>query len=310
MRLYNIFYICKSCLPIIKDTKSYNLNDDTYVVVVKKWGECKKSLDALRNIECFEEKISNLYQLLDWRVKMDDVKLTEGERIKYDRYIGEISYAAETLVNLCNDMEMGKTESGIDVKIPKCASLKEYMGYLKEIDFIFTQCPYLLQRNEEIKFNNVDVGSQWLVFAVLGASGTFYILNNLAKLVQKAIEIKSNIFVLKQQEEALEEMRQKNEVGSEVIDTFKKLKQMTMDKCVSELEGDIGELKDNEERSKVERSLESLAYLMDKGVEIYSSIETPKEIKVLFPFEKDTAILPDNIQKLIEDKNGTKDTDK
>lgn len=45
-----------------------------------------------------------------------------------------------------------------------------------------------------------------------------------------------------------------------------------------------------------------MVVLMDKGVEIYSSIETPKEIKVLFPVDKDTAILPDNITKLIEDK--------
>ena len=48
--------------------------------------------------------------------------------------------------------------------------------------------------------------------------------------------------------------------------------------------------------------MNSLVNTMDKCVELYSSIETPKEIKVLFPFEKDTAILPDNITKLIEEK--------
>lgn len=38
---------------------------------------------------------------------------------------------------------------------------------------------------------------------------------------------------------------------------------------------------------------------LHKGVEIHSSIETPKEIKVLFPLQKDTAVLPDNILKLM-----------
>lgn len=307
MRLYNIFYICKSCLPNIKAIKTREVVNDSNVVLIRNWGECKKSLDALRTLECFEEKISNLYKVLDWRAKIDDVRLPVGEKPLFDKYLGEISYSVEILVKLCEDMEIGKVESGIDVKIPKCNSLKEYMGYLKEIDFIFSQCPYLICNDEEIKFNNVDVGSQWLVFAIVGAPVTFCILNNLAKLVQKAVEIKSNILVLKQQEEILEEMCQKNETGREVIDAFKKLKKITMDKCVRELEEDIGELRDNEERSKVERSVESLAYLMDKGVEIYSSIETPKEIKVLFPFEKDTAILPDNIQKLIEDKSMDED---
>lgn len=199
-------------------------------------------------------------------------------------------------------MEMGKTESGIDVKIPKCSSLKEYMGYLKEIDFIFAQCPYLLHEKEEIKFNNVDVGSQWLVFAVAGATTSFYILNNLAKLIQKAISISSNILVYKQQEEALREMQLKNEVMEETVDVFKKFKQALLDKSISELEADIGELQDGEEQDKVKKTLENMVILMDKGVEIYSSIETPKEIKVLFPMDKDTAILPDNITKLIEDK--------
>lgn len=54
------------------------------------------------------------------------------------------------------------------------------MSYLKEIDFILTQCPYLSSEKEELKFNNVDVGSQWLSFFLI-AAGTFQILNNLGK---------------------------------------------------------------------------------------------------------------------------------
>ncbi len=302
MRLYNIFYICKSCLPIIKETKTSELENNSNVVMIRNWGECKKSMDVLQTLECFEERISKLYKLLDWRVKIDDVRLPVGEKPVFDKYIGEISYAVETLVKLCDDMEMGKAGSGIDVKIPKCKSLKEYMGYLKEVDFIFTQCPYLLNDQEEIQFKNVDVGSQWLAFAVVGISGAFYILNNLAKLIQKAIAIKSNVLVYRQQEEILKEMQSKNEVMDETVETFKRFKQDILDKSVSELESDIGELKDGEERDKVKKTLENMVVLMDKGVEIYSSIETPKEIKVLFPFEKDTAILPDNILKLIEEK--------
>ncbi len=308
MKLYNIFYICKSCLPAIKDVDISTYSNDNNTVFIKNWLNCKISLDVLQNIECFREKIHELYKLLDWRINLDVPKLPTIDKNAFFRNLSAISYAVETLVNLCDELEMGKTESGIDVKILKCNSLKEYVGYLKEIDFIFTQCPYLLHDKEEIKFKNVDVGSQWLVFAITGITASFYILNNLAKLIQKAIAISSNILVYRQQEETLKEMQLKGEVLEETVDVFKKFKQTLLENSVSDLENDIGKLQNGEERDKVKKTLEDMVVLMDKGVEIYSSIETPKEIKVLFPMDKDNAILPDNITKLIEDKES--DTEK
>lgn len=307
MRLYNVFYICKSALPGIKEMSISELSNDNNVVLVRNWKNCKTSLDILKSIECFDEKITALYKFLDWRATAydGDMRLPPADRRMFEKYIFEVTYAVETLINLCDSMEMGKADSGIDVKIPKCNSLKEYMNYLKDIDFIFTQCPYLLHEKEEVRFNNVDVGSQWLTFAVVGITGSFYILNNLARIIQEVIAFKSNILICKQQEEFLKEYQQKHEIMDETIAVFKKMKQDVMDKCVSDLENDIGELKDGEERDKVKKAIEDLAVLIDKGVEIYSSIETPKEIKVLFPFEKDTAILPDNLLKMIEDKGNS-----
>ena len=101
----------------------------------------------------------------------------------------------------------------------------------------------------------------------------------------------------------LETMRLKNEATNETIDVFKKMKRMVMDGYVNDLESEIGELSNGEERGKVEKSLEKLSLLIDKGVEIYSSIDTPNEVKVLFPTNKDNLILPDNIIKLLEKKD-------
>ena len=249
-----------------------------------------------------------MYSIIDWfQLEKETARISSEHKSIIKEKLAKITYSVETMVKLSDMMDMGKTESGVDIKIPKCSSLKEYMWYLKEIDFIFTQCPYLLHDKEEIKFNNVDVGSQWIVFVISGITASYYILNNLAKLIQKAIELKSNILVCKQQEEFLEEYKKKNNVLEETITLFKEMKQEIMDKCVADLEADIGELHDHEERDKVKRTVEDLVVLMDKGVELYSSIETPKEIKVLFPMNKDTAILPDNITKLIENKEINKE---
>ena len=59
MKLYNIFYICKSCLPAIKDVDISTYSNDNNTVFIKNWLNCKISLDVLQNIECFREKYMN-----------------------------------------------------------------------------------------------------------------------------------------------------------------------------------------------------------------------------------------------------------
>ena len=301
MKFYNVYFICKTCYPVLCDSEITAIKPGQGFWV-ENWGECQKALNELRKIPIFIKLVDDIYDTMTpyERSKVrPDISDSTGK--KFYRLLNELKTSVDTVINLYE--LVGNTDSayGIDVKIPECDSLKEYMDYLKEVDFIFTQCPYLLDHDEQIKFNNVDVGSQWLSFFVI-SSGTFYILNNLAKLIQKAIALKSHLTTLKMQEEMLHTMSSKNQVTDEVIDIFKTMKHTLVNKYVEELESEIGELSDGEERGKVEKSLEKLVNLMDKGVEIYSSIETPNEIKLLFPNSEENLILPDNLVKLIESK--------
>ena len=306
MRLYNIYYICCACKDKISADVGIEAikNSDNRIVAykVKGWGTLKEVLEQLNNISFMRQVVRDVYSIIDLLDRDNErPSLSQHRKDRFDIALNKLKHYLEAIQQLYDSLNIGESYTGIDVKIPKCDSLKEYMDYLKEIDFIFTQCPYLLAKDEEIKFNNVDVGSQWLSFFLV-TSGTFGILNNLAKLVNKAVAIKSNMFVCKQHEEQVKTMQLKNEVGEEVLDVFKKLKQNVLSNSVAELEAELGELQDGEERGKVEKTLEKMVTLIDKGVEIYSSIETPNEIKVLFPANEDNPILPDNIVKLLEKK--------
>lgn len=300
MRLYNISYICKKYLPDIQEVK---IIFEASGYRVKGWGKCKKSMEIIRNIDYFRTIVDKIYFSLDaFNRDLEEPLISQIRANSIEQNFKELLGAMKVLAELYDFSKMEKSGGGIDVKIPNCDSLKEYISYLKDIDFIFTQCPYFLNDKEEIKFKKVDIGSQWLIFCIVGISGSFYILNNLAKLIQKVVEIKSNVLVYKQQEEVLKEMQKKNEVSKEILEVFNKMKQIVIDKCVTDLESDIGELSDGEERDKVKKTLEIMMKLMDKGVEFHSSIETPKEIQVLFPPEKDIEALSDNVLKLIEER--------
>lgn len=140
-------------------------------------------------------------------------------------------------------------------------------------------------------------------------SASFVILNNLATLMNKAVALMSNKKVLDMQEETYKTMQLKNEITQETIDAFKKMKEITYKSYVDELQDELGELKDGDEEGRVSKSLEKLANLIDKGIEIHTSIETPKEIKVLFPFVETQQTLPDGLLKYLEDKSSQSGTE-
>lgn len=306
MRLYNIYYVCKICKENIEKISAPVVKNSSGQVIgyrINGWGDCKNVIEEVRNIKCLTKYTENVYEALGVMERDKDSPIVSPEtKNKVLVSLENLRIAMQTIVALYDSLDIGESETGIDIKIPKCDSLKEYMDYLKEIDFILTQCPYLLSDDEEIKFKNVDVGSQWLTF-VLVTAGTFGILNNLAKIVEKAIAIKSHLLILRQQEELVTEMKLKNEATQETLDIFRKMKRDAMEGYVKDLESELGELKDGEERGKVEKSLEKLCVLIDKGVEIYSSIDTPNEVKALFPMSENNLILPDNIVKLLEKKD-------
>lgn len=220
---------------------------------------------------------------------------------KINSKLNVITTKMQTIIELYESMNLGEGGNGIDIKIPPCDDLKDYITYLKDIEFIFSQCPFLQCENEILKFESVDVGSNWLRLTIV-ATSTCMILNNTAALVDKALILRSHYASIRQQEEILKSQQNKNELSKEIIESYKFLHNTYMDAAISMLEKDLGYLKDPEERDKAERSLEKMADLLDKGCEIYATLDSPDEVQVLFPEIQSHLELPDNIMKYLEDK--------
>ncbi len=305
MRLYNVYYTCKAAFNGLKKLKILTIGKSGGYTL-NNWTVCKQVIESLFTIDFITYDAQKLYDVLSPidREKIDpDIGYSTLEKFKilYDKLLAKL----EAVIDLYESMKDGASQPGIDIKVPSCNSLKEYIKILDDIDFVFTQCPYLINENEEIKYKGTDVGSDWITFAIImstTASASFIILNNLASIMNKVIALISNKKILDMQDEMLKTMQLKNEATQETIDVLKKIKENTYKKYVDELQDELGKLKDGEEEGKVSKSLEKLVNLVDKGVEIHTSIETPKEIKVLFPFVETQQSLPDSLLKYIEDK--------
>lgn len=304
MRLYNIYYTCKTVLSDIE-----NLHVETTPTEAKRlisWESYKQALLTLFSFDFIKEDAKATYNVLN-PIEQEQTQPVIGRNTYHKLVVKNkvILCKIKAVIDLYESIKDGSSQSGIDIKIPPCDSLKEYINILRDIDFILNQCPYLKSETEEIQYNGTDVGSDWVTFAIVVSSATsagFFILNNLASLVNKAISLKSNKKILDMQDEIYKTMQMKNEVTQDTIDAFNKMKELTYKQYMNELQEELGKLKDGDEEGRASKSLEKLSDLIDKGLEIHTSIETPKEIKVLFPFVESQQTLSDNLIKYLEDK--------
>lgn len=311
MRLYSTYYICRNLLETLMRVDFKRDLIYTQIYTIPNWKGYKEALMALRKIPLFTKEADDIYEMVpvfqrEKEVPTIDDSIATKLKAKNENLYNRVT----TIIELYESMNLQQTKHGIDVKIPECSELKEYINYLKELDFVFTQCPYLLSKDEKIEFDTVDVGSNWLSFVVIvsaGASVAFYILNNMAILLEKAIRLRSHYNNVKQQEESLKIAKKRTELAEAEVEIFQTLKKHYMKEMLDELKEEISPLNDGEEEGKVEKSLEKLIGLMDKGVEIYASLDTPKDVQVLFPAIDEANCLPENILKYIEDKNQTEE---
>ncbi|NBH27672.1 hypothetical protein D3Z60_18285 [Lachnospiraceae bacterium] len=308
MRLYNTYYICKQCRDIIKGL-SFTSKGQTYKI--NNWFSYREALFTVRQIDIFSESVDIFYETVPVFVReKEEPEIDADIRSRLLNLMSTMVKEMDVIIELYESINDSENEKGIDVKIPPCDSLEQYISYLKEINFIFSQCPFLQHKDGTIKFKTVDVGSQWLSFAIMATTGTAvvtYILKNLAILVDKTIQIKSHIKNIEQQEEVLRAKKLQNDVLESTLEGFRILKKHYYEEAVDSIEAENKDtpLKDGEERGKVEKCMEKLGELLDKGVEIYASIDTGKDIQVLFPALQDKVELSDSVIKYIEDKQNS-----
>lgn len=311
MRLYGMYYICKQYIDKVSamkvDTKTAN---GSTVYSISSWQEKSHILNELGQIPFLHDNAKKLYQSIPIiYCDSNNFEISKGMYQNYMSARNDLLVAMKTVINLyeqLNPNSTDKTDLGFDVKLPQFNSVGEFAKCLEDLDFIINQCPYLRQEDSEIKYGSVDVGSTWLTFLIVGATATT-ILTNFGKIADMAIKVKSHFVTLKMQEEYLHSLKIKNEVLSDVYDTFQQLSNKIKEDAVSELETELHPLSDGEERGKVGKSLEKLSYWMDKGMQIYSSIDAPKDIKNIFPEQAEMNFLSDDIMKLIEAKKDTED---
>lgn len=296
MRLYTIYRICESNIEnLMSFKKIYNFAESKYEI--ENWVKTKTALEQIYQIDAFKEKALKIYNGVPAMCREEDTWSIGEKESAFIIEIEELQYEVNGVIKVYQSFGFAQEELGIDIKMPQ-GDFNEFNANLKSLQFIFSQCPILKVEDSEIKFNNVDVGSTWLTFFLVG-SGAVILAKNIAALVDKALILKSHLLILKQQEEVLRTSKIKNDLLESSQQTFDLLREQYIEQVLNDLEsGDI-KYGNPEERDKTKVSLEKLSELLDKGMEIHASIDSSKEIQMLFPPLETNNLLTDNLTKLL-----------
>ena len=311
MKLRNIYLLCEANYDSIRSLTGQNVTIDNRMgIKVLGWEAARNALLELYDVPSLKMEAQELFDVIPAFYRNSDtfnVSTDEWQKIASKR--ATLLRTMDDTIDLYKKMGFDTTERiGLDIKLPAFNDFSEFAKYISDIDFVLTKCPFLKEENESLVFENVDVGSTWLTFFVVGsavaASGSI-ILNNIAAFIDKCIIIRSH-FLTTQKQKADIEAQDRNEQEKEVIlnylqENYKK----ELDIAIKELEEVTHhaiENKDGDEYGRIEQCFDKMGKLLDKGLQIRSSIDSPSETKALFEPLETKYLAVENALKLLEKK--------
>ncbi len=310
MNLRNIYKLCKKNVDALKSvTATHTTSTGRNGYTVSSWIICREAVCDLRQIDALEEQCDNVLSSVPaFVMNKNTFGLATEEWNKINSAKSILISSVENIIRLYESMGCEDDETiDVDFLLPECEDFSKFVHYVKELDFILTKCPFLQSKEEKIQFKNVDVGSTWLSFAIIGGGvlvGSI-LLNNLAAFVDKCIVVRSHYLTCQKQKadlESEEENKEKKKIILEYIEnTYKKV----IDCAIDDLEKTTNytvKNEDGDEPQRIKQCIEKMGELIENGLRIYSAIDAPEEARALFePLEMKYLTVGKEV-KVIEEK--------
>lgn len=307
MRLKNIYVLCsenKQKIDLIKGTSATNSG----YTLVSGWDNFLDALKQIETVDFLKEDISNLiHSVPEIYRHQKQFHVTNSEFNNINQCKNKLLASMVNVVKLYESMGLlPEEQTGIDIKLPKCDSFSDFKKCIDELEFILYKCPFFRIKGEDLKFHSLDIGSMWLNFIVIGMAigASSKLLCNLVMFLDKCIILRSHKITIDQQAMQLQTMKIEQKEKEELLKGINKIYQAQADTIISELENGTNiQLQDGEEKSVVLQTFEKMNHLIDKGLQIYSTIDSPREIQTLFqPIEQKYISIYDEI-KLLEKRD-------
>lgn len=290
MRLKDYQHLLATYMPLIRD---YDIVYSGSVGILHDIRDFYEALSAFESVGLFKEQIDYFYSLTYILPEDEDsirVSSDSGSVIRSHLHI--LKLGVINLDHILKTILPQENDEAVNIKLPKCHSLKELEGFFNDLDKGLYVFQYL---GKEANVKGFDVGSEWVV-VTLGLGTLIYkivdkatILRNrwlegsLHKATFKKIEAETAKIKAETTNKSLETLKEAlNLIEQSESRELNKLK----DECIVELLQSIkmeisNDYNEPELKNNIGLSLEYIGNLIDQGMEIHPEYSAPKEVQEL-----------------------------
>ncbi len=305
MRLQEVYYICRKAQASWQDLSFEEAKAPGNVTYYK-----IKNADAVRDIlgnldaiDSFQETIASIRsRSFGFSQATGVITIDYHSKSPLNTEYQKLFTKVSTITELFESLNYRQDSEGFDIKLPPDITLSDLSKCTKDLDTIFTTCPLFTTQDGTIELAAVDVGSMWLTFLVVGTA-TAATLRLVAELVDKALVIRSHHKTSKEQEERVRSLQLGNEALENAVSLHKQMTKGLLASTANELAKEH-DLSNPEDIARLQHCIQLTSDWMNKGMEIYASIQAPTETKAVFPpIERQT--LPESVIALLTDGSNT-----
>lgn len=188
----------------------------------------------------------------------------------------DLSIAKEIFIALENNIDCG-----FDIKLPEAGSLNEFSININQFNKFVKLCPIFDGEDGRVAVYGLQNGSFWIKLMIV--SGSLAILNQLANLISKVIELRQKRLANKKEIARIKEIDRDQALANKIIEQYDELERLERLIIARELSGTA---EDAEMVTRMHKAVEVLERLMDKGLEVYASLKAPEEVQKNFPSQK------------------------
>lgn len=283
----NTFDITNSSLKVSFDGEISNIQ------------QFKIFLDYIQPLHFYKEKLSTLYKSALYKTTNDVISLERKDAILINNIASYLINSFKALSITLPNLVPTQNEYAVDIKLPIPSDFSSLNTTLSILDKTITQVIVNDKINGTLDVNHWEYGSYWIELIV----GTQAAVSLVAGIAWSAAVISKKRVEVKIFEEQARTLKLKNDSLSDILEAQKTtINTLINDEAIGLLSKHFNN-EDNEQRERIKYAIREFATLIQEGAEIHPSLETPENVKNLFPNYKQLESIESQITKQIEDKS-------
>jgi hypothetical protein len=254
----------------------------------------KKALHGLEEIDIFKDAIQQLKDSALYQTHTDKLKVAIEEFRKISETFDEVAYGCYYLKKVLDKSLSEISPNSISIKLPRIVDFDDMSKILLDLNKAITIPVVDKKINGKIKIEYVESGSIWLIVAL----GTPLAVGLIGSICWSSAVINKKRQEAKMFEEHVKTLELNNQNQKNLIDAQQKQLSLLLNAEASNIVNEYYKEINNEQIERLKLSIETLGRLILKGAEVHPALNSPEEVRNLFPDFKKLNLIESKIKSI------------